>query len=422
MHSKKIKLIFDGRILKHLDNKNPSRSGIFFSAYNLFLEFQKRYDFYLYSDIASDYITRKKFPHISHLSKRNYRVYLISYLFFLFNRVRLPKILSKFFSAFLLVLGRVKLDYLNLTKDGQKVVFFSPFMAVPKEFLSDSYLRFTLLHDCIPLVFDDFPKQNLLRKLLGGGDWFSLLIASLNSKDFYFANSEYTKQDFLKFFPHLRSRQITVSYLAADKNTFCCNKDDELNLAIRQKYNIPQGKYIFSLCTLDKRKNLLFAIECFIAYIKENKIDDLVFVLGGGHYGEFREILRSRVPDEYAHKIIFTGYLLDNELSNLFSHAICSVYLSIYEGILESMQCGCPVIAANTTSLPEVLGDGGILVEPTDALALKKAYGVMYGNENLREELRQKGLKWAQSFSWGICADIMEEMIKKKYYATKESH
>ena len=69
-----------------------------------------------------------------------------------------------------------------------------------------------------------------------------------------------------------------------------------------------------------------------------------------------------------------------------------------------------------------VLGGGGILVGPTDALALKKAYGVMYGNENLREELRQKGLKWAQSFSWGICADIMEEMIKKKYYATKESH
>ncbi len=169
MDAKKIKLIFDGRILKHLDNQNPSRSGIFFSTYNLFLEFQKRYDFYLYSDIASDYITRKKFPHISHLSKRNYRVYLISYLFFLFNRARLPKILSRFFNAGLLLLGRLKLDYLNLAKDGQKVVFFSPFMAVPKEFLGEEYLRFTLLHDCIPLVFDDFPKQNLLRKLLGGG-------------------------------------------------------------------------------------------------------------------------------------------------------------------------------------------------------------------------------------------------------------
>ena len=153
MHSKKIKLIFDGRILKHLDNKNPSRSGIFFSTYNLFLEFIKRYDFYLYSDIASDYINRKNFPNLTHLSKNNWRVRFLSYLFFLSTRVRLPKILSKFFNAGLLLLGRLKLDYLNLTKDGQKVVFFSPFMAVPQEFLSDSYLRFTLLHDCIPLVF-----------------------------------------------------------------------------------------------------------------------------------------------------------------------------------------------------------------------------------------------------------------------------
>ena len=63
-----------------------------------------------------------------------------------------------------------------------------------------------------------------------------------------------------------------------------------------------------------------------------------------------------------------------------------------------------------------VLGDGGILVGPRDALALKKAYEVMYGNKALREELRQKGFKWAQKFSWGICADIMEQVIQKEYF------
>lgn len=457
MDSRKIKMIFDGRILKHIDSKNPSRSGIYFTAYQLFLELSRRYDFYLYSDITSDYITRMNFPNIKHLSKNNWKTRFLSYLFYKRSQVKishghiqikLPKLLRKIAAIGKTVLGlrllrreiatrlanldSFKLDYKRFAR--QKVIFFSPYMAIPEAFLGKNILRFTLLHDCIPLVFNECPKihhiQNQTqdnetkansREREGGGDWFYLLCKSLNSNDFYFANSHYTKQDFLKFFPFLRNEQITVTHLAADENLFKPNQ--EANLSIREKYRIPKDSpYFFSLCNIDKRKNLLFAIECFISFIQENAIEDLVFVLGGGYYDDFKEILKSKIPKEYINRIIFTGYLPDHELPILFSHALCSVYLSVYEGfglpILESMQCGCPVIAANATSLPEVLGEGGILVELGDADDVKKAYSRIYSDSELREELRKKGLEQARSFSWRGCVDIMERVMNEKYTKT----
>ncbi|RME57156.1 glycosyltransferase family 1 protein, partial [Candidatus Parcubacteria bacterium] len=92
----------------------------------------------------------------------------------------------------------------------------------------------------------------------------------------------------------------------------------------------------------------------------------------------------------------------------LYSGAMMFVYPSFYEGFglppLEAMQCGVPVITSNTSSLPEVVGDAGIMVSPSDGDALSHAMYSIYNDASLREEMSQKSLARARLFSWEKCA------------------
>jgi len=99
-----------------------------------------------------------------------------------------------------------------------------------------------------------------------------------------------------------------------------------------------------------------------------------------------------------------TDYVPQRDLPALYSGAICFVYPSYFEGFglppLEAMKCGTPVIAGNRTSLPEVVGDAGLLVDPMDVAALSSAIERLIGNSDFRNELRVKGLTQAHKFDW----------------------
>ena len=101
----------------------------------------------------------------------------------------------------------------------------------------------------------------------------------------------------------------------------------------------------------------------------------------------------------------------------LYINAECFVYPSLYEGFglppLEAMQCGTPVITANITSLPEVVGDAGIMINPYNDSELLEAYSKMYFNEKLRNELSKKGIERAKQFSWSKCTNIMINQFYK---------
>jgi len=103
-------------------------------------------------------------------------------------------------------------------------------------------------------------------------------------------------------------------------------------------------------------------------------------------------------------KVVFTGWVPEEDKPALLSGATAFVFPSLYEGFglpaIEALACGTPVIASNRTSLPEVVGDGGILVEPTDAEALAEAMELLLVDEALRGEWRQKALVQAARFSW----------------------
>jgi len=99
------------------------------------------------------------------------------------------------------------------------------------------------------------------------------------------------------------------------------------------------------------------------------------------------------------------------------------IYPSLYEGFglppLEAMACGCPVITSNTSSLPEVVGDAGIMVDPYDVNEIAKAIDLVLSNENLRNEMIEKGLKQAKKFSWRKTAEetlkVYEDVYKETF-------
>ena len=145
-------------------------------------------------------------------------------------------------------------------------------------------------------------------------------------------------------------------------------------------------------------------------------IEDLKLVLGGGIWKKFESELNSILNKYDRTKIILTGYIQENELRNYFSNALCFIYPSLYEGfglpVLEAMQCGCPVITSNISSLPEVIGDCGIQINPQNDFEMIEALETMYFNADFRNKCSNKGLKRANNFSWEKCASELLEFIK----------
>jgi glycosyltransferase involved in cell wall biosynthesis len=99
----------------------------------------------------------------------------------------------------------------------------------------------------------------------------------------------------------------------------------------------------------------------------------------------------------------------------LYSNAVASVYPSKYEGfglpVLESMACGTPVISSNASSLPEVVGDAGVLFDPSDIEAMSRSIYSVISDDDLRTALRQKGLVRAGQFSWDRTADLVRNIL-----------
>ena len=192
-------------------------------------------------------------------------------------------------------------------------------------------------------------------------------------------------------------------------NNFYKSEDKQLNRKRLAEYGIPASPYILSLCTLDPRKNLVQAINAFEDFIVSEKLDDLNLVLVGGHGSEYEKI-QDRIDsnEKIRGKVILTGYVDDDDLSAIYSEALMFVYPSLYEGFglppLEAMQCGIPVITSNNSSLPEVVGDAALLVDPNNKLEIMRAMKSLYDDSYLRKKLSHRGLERSTNFSWSKCA------------------
>lgn len=306
--------------------------------------------------------------------------------------------------------------YIQIISENSKIwsyidIFYSPVLAIP-DFIINHYKhikRYIMLHDMIPIIYPEyFPHHN-------EKSWFNIVLQQLvRDNNYIFAVSENTKKDFLKYNPQFNTKNITVTYLGKNDRFKAKKFEDSKNII--NKYNIPQNKkYIFSLCTIEPRKNLIRIIRSFFKFLEKNNINDMVFVMGGTSWEHFIEKFNSEIS-EYKDKIIKIGYVADEDLPYLYSCAEWFVYTSQYEGFglppLEAMSCGCPVIVSNNSSLPEVVGDAGILIDYDSDKQHIEAYEKYYFNEEYRKEMAQKGLERSKLFSWDKCVNEMLRVIK----------
>ncbi|MCX5984689.1 MAG: FkbM family methyltransferase [Nostocales cyanobacterium LacPavin_0920_SED1_MAG_38_18] len=293
--------------------------------------------------------------------------------------------------------------YINKNALGKKLYFVSElenknidiYHSTHDNPLPNFPVRIVTLHDLIPLIVPGYANATRIEKT----------IKEIDKHDFVSCISQFTKQDLVNYKQEFDNSQVLVTYLAADKERFYPCNQQELLTKTKQKYQIPNQPYILTLSNLEPRKNIAHVIRCFVKLIKNTNIDDLNLVLIGTKVRGYKEILTEIDNAEgLKHRIIVTGYVPDEDLAPLYSGALAFAYLSIYEGFglppLEALQCGTPVITSNTSSLPEVVGDAGIMLDPHDETGLCNAIFKLYSEPEYRENLAQKSLKQAQKFSW----------------------
>lgn len=216
------------------------------------------------------------------------------------------------------------------------------------------------------------------------------------------ALSEYARSDIIDTY-RVSPEKVSVIPLAAPAHFGPVNDEQELQ-RIRQTYGI-EGDYILSVGAIQPRKNLSRLVAAYSRLRRANpegKLPQLVLV--GKCAWLYDETLRTIKELEVSNSVVLTGYVPEADLPALYSGAVCFVYPSYFEGFglppLEAMKCGAPVIVGNKTSLPEVVGDAGLLVDPFEVDDIAAAIEKVINDSNLRAQLRVKGLERAKLFDW----------------------
>ena len=262
------------------------------------------------------------------------------------------------------------------------------------------------VHDLIQFTLpQDRPGRKIIFKLL--------FPRTLKTADKIIADSNSTKKDLMNYF-NIPEEKIRVILLAADEKFKPLNNEETKE--VRQKYNL-KFPFILYVGILEPRKNIPTLIDAFYKLKKKNSPTKLV--IAGKKGWKYKEIFETINKLNLQKDVIFTGYVPDEDLPALYNAADLFVFPSLYEGFglppLEAMACGCPVITSNTSSLPEVIGDAGIIVNPYDVDALADAMYKSLSNDGLREDMFKRGLERAKMFSWEKCAretlEVYEEVL-----------
>ena len=289
-------------------------------------------------------------------------------------------------------------------------ILLSPFGVAPSNWLLDSgLLKAHMIHDLIAINQPEYFSAEAAAEVRN-------IIDSLDEYTVVFVNSASTKKDLLACRPDLSARQVTVIPLAAGASFKPCG-DAEMKRSVRAKYGIPPGvPYLLSLATLEIRKNLGQVVNAFIRHLQQQPASDLHLVLSGMSGWKLEQLQQAlSAAGQWRHRIVLTGFIEDQDLSALYSDAICFIYLSRYEGFglppLEAMACGTPVICADNSSLPEVMGQAGIMLDADDIDGVARAILRVLESEAYRAELSEAGQLQARRFTWEHCAEIVVETL-----------
>lgn len=269
--------------------------------------------------------------------------------------------------------------------------------------------KIVTVHDLIPYIMPETVGKGYLIKFL------KEMPNIIENSDGIITVSNYSKKDILKFFP-IDEKKIYVTHLAADKQFKPLDKEKCIKLTT-EKYNI-KTPFILYLGGFSERKNVHSLIKAF-SKVYNNLDKEYKLVIVGSYRDSSQKLIKLVEKLNMTNNILFTGFVSQAELPIFYNACEAFVYPSTYEGFglppLEAMNCGTPVITSNVTSIPEVVGDAGILINPYDISNLTTAIGNLLSNESLRNELSKKGYERSKDFSWKKTAENTLSVYEKVY-------
>lgn len=206
--------------------------------------------------------------------------------------------------------------------------------------------------------------------------------------------SKSAQNDLSKFYPALKSRSSVV-YLAGDSKLKKIDKPKDV-LKLEEKYFLAAGR-------LEERKNTVRIIEAFFE-VKSRGLPHKLVLAGKPGYGYDRVLKSISSNALFAKDVVIPGYVGEEKKNDIFSAATALVYPSLYEGFgitaLDAMNSGCPVITSDSSSLPEIVKDAAIRVDPGKCKEIAEAMMHIAKNMNLRDKLIRAGFDQAAKFSW----------------------
>jgi glycosyltransferase involved in cell wall biosynthesis len=227
------------------------------------------------------------------------------------------------------------------------------------------------------------------------------------------ADSQATKDDLVELYG-TPPEKVTV-LLGGVNPEFKPVADMNARCAVRQRYQIPDNPYVFSIGTVQPRKNYARLIQALAALGPDYR--DVHLVIAGGRGWLEGPIYQSVKDFGLSARVHFTGFVRDEDLPALYGEARCLAYPSLYEGIglpvLEAMACGIPVITSNISSMPEVAGDAAVLIDPYDVDALADALRRLLVDETLRADLTRRGFDQAAYFTWDRAAHQLRDVYRR---------
>jgi len=262
-------------------------------------------------------------------------------------------------------------------------------------------------HDLATFVCPEFfPKPILFRANM-------LLTRGIKKAERIISVSESTKRDLLRLFG-IKPEKVSVIPLGVDPCYRPMSGDREV-LAVRRKYGLPE-KYILYVGKIQARKNTQNLVRAFHVLKKKMKVEQKLVMVGRVMW-KSDETLREIERLGMCKDILLLGHVNDLDLPAIYNGADVFTFPSLYEGFglppLEAMACGVPVVTSDRTSIPEVVGDAGIMVDPLDVEAIAEGVLSVIADDSRREQLISKGLERAGGFTWVETAKKTLELYKE---------
>jgi glycosyltransferase involved in cell wall biosynthesis len=256
----------------------------------------------------------------------------------------------------------------------------------------------TVVHDLLPLFFPvEYPRQQYYFR--------SLVPRVLRQSRVVVADSESTRRDVIRSYG-IAPENVRVIYPGYDPATFVVN-------GVRRAPSSDEEAYLLYVGNLLPHKNVLSLLDALAILRRRRRVRLIIRGEGQPAYARaVRERVQTLGLDD---AVSFQSYAGSRALRDLYAGAACLVLPSLHEGfglpVLEAMACGTPVITSSSSSLPEVGGDAVLQVDPHDVIDLSEAMYRVLSDTGLREELRQRGLKWVGGFSWRRTTEQMSQLL-----------